>query len=490
MIIQSTRYVPSLRSAFFGVFSTVALLSSSIPTFAGVKEIAAVTAQLPTGVTIGAATSGQLVTAFGLAVTANPALKPGIMAGEILRLATADVGGPLASAITGGSLNALKTVVATDAIRTAGTGRAPKVVNVPDFSAIIAPTSAESITLAKLVKSSRSGQGATLGGFASTLADDAAKQLFANASVFSDKAFAGAATDIANYIGATTTSGAAFATAVAGAPLNVKLAESIVVGTVAGKPLEAGAIAIAAKTIVVRPPAGAKPATFLLASRATTLARSISAVADIEQIQKVGETLASVITLSRTGAIVTTLAKAIVAKTPFSILTQDQTALTSRNDNKIDELGELAAYMLNELSKKADFQKTDGKLASKAVFAMVTSILKATKLKIKTGQTPGPGPGLVARYVLGSVALTLEALNAAGGLSAAAALVVVNDLKNPIKNKALAKLGLITQSDFNIAVNAGSSEFTTPTGRFENGTVALGTNGLALTDPETNSRNF
>ena len=476
---QPPRFVPSLRSVLLGAIASVALFSATTPAFAGTKEADAVRLALPPGVTFLTATGAQL----SAAVTTAAGTKPkGVFLGEALRNATQDVGAGLAAGITDPK-------VAAAAIKTAGSGKTPNVTNVPNFSRqFTAGVKTATIALAELVTSTKAGVGAVLGGFASSLPASVAGDTERLTLLNSSRKLLASVQQIAQFVGVSAFNPVTFASQ--GATADSKNAVKILTGVSAAKPTQAGAIVEGSKTLV--------------ASKAALFAKGVGAVVDIEQVQKVGVALASVVTKSSALIQVAgALGKAIAAKptTTLGSLTNpaaDGSATPSNVDyrnrlsNKVDELGELAAYMLNagKVANLADF--ADGKKASKFAFGLISSIVKSAKLSAASAAkagTPVPDLSAILSYVYGSVVLTLKGYIVPpipGGINAA-----LTDLNDPSKLKGLA--GLDGKTGLDVAGLQGLWLAATVAGtRFENGGVAqtTGVGGINLTDPETNTRSF
>lgn len=471
--VQSSRFVPIFRSAVCGLVATVALFSTTTSGFAGTKEADAVRAALlPPGTTYQTATAAQLVAAVNTAAGTKP---KGVFLGEALRNATLDVGAGLA-AVPGTDLT-----IAAVAIKTAGSGKAPNVTNVPKFAqAFTSGDKTKSISLAEAVRSSKAGAGAVLGGFALGAAvTDADRLTLLNSS----KKLLPAVQQIAQFVGATALNPVTFANL--GATADSKNAVKIVTGVSAGNPTRAGDIVQGSKSLV--------------ASKAALFAKGVGAVIDIEQVQKVGEALASAVAKSSALLQVTAaLGKAIASK-PTTMLgsitdttvdgsgNPNDSSYRNRLSNKVDELGELAAYSLNAAKLLPDF--ADGKKGSRLAFGLISSIVKSAKLSLaaaKKAGTPVPDLQAVLSYVYGSVVLTLKALPASAGITQA--LADLNTVKNLKGLAALDGKAGLTESSLQALFSAATLVGT----RFENGTVALtnGAGGVGLTDPETNTRSF
>jgi hypothetical protein len=466
------REIPQWRGALAAlVLVLVAPLAQ-----AGTAELALLNAYLSThfGDSVTTATSAQLAQAVVAVLQANPTKNGGTIAGEALKGAGSnapDAGAQIASAVltafpSGTVPLGTKTLTyqafAVQAIKTAATGTGLNVAQVPGFTAPFVASDSDAIALAVLVKASKPAVNAVFQGRAGELTSDTDKEALANqalktttlATVVQDVA-AGVATKVADPV--------AFTNVVLTAPDNLKNVLKIVPGIVSGQPTAAGAIVEQAFTSFA-----AQGIASPIVKGAAALATSVGAVADIEQVQRVGTAIAErigaaggqVIKYSQLNAIATTLAKAIASK-PLTATGPN------RNANKVDELGELAAYMLDAVVTNTDFLKAP----DKNVIAFIKAIIAGAK------STYGPSTLDITNYVVGSVALTIQSLPVnTPGRSAILATLQLPATAKTIGGTALA--GVVSQ-----AISTGIAG----TGIYENGTdAATG----AVTDPETNSKNL
>lgn len=529
-----------MRSAAVAFFATVTFAVTSTSAFAGANELKALNAYLatlpPAGqVNAGNATSAALADAvifYSTNVATNNPKKysPAIIAGEALKASqNTDLGDVIGQKVKDtivfplnyGAAKAIdKATFATLTIKTAATGKGLTVAETPDFTAKLTLTDTEAKLVAAGVKASKVAVTAVLKGQSSNIATLAGKEAFAT-NVLTDKtlttvikeATAGVASTVA------AADAGAFTTFVLtnSDPLIVKNVLKVIPGIATGIPTEAGRILENAFNI---PAFASQNAKSPIVKGAATLAKDLSAIADIEQIEVIGQRIANQISTSVPGApgkpnvpnlklstataIVTTLAKAIAAK-PY--------ADTGANSlvNKADELGELAAYFIGALKDSPEFlaTKTTGTTtvavnASKAVLAIYKAVFTGAKL------TPGKAGGFptatqisgyyadLAEYVSGSIALTIKSL-AANGLNAniVTALQQALGLDNPAgtalgdKNlKAIAAVLKIPLADIKTALAAGNAA-SPDSPSYENGTqTGPGEPGGlgGLVDPETNAR--
>ncbi len=497
---------PTTRFArgLLGLAAAAVLLATSSSAFAGKAEIDALNAQLAPK-TIATATSQELANA--VVFFTNPAnnpkkLNPGTIAGEALKGATtADAGTVIGAALAGvtfpvtfGTKTLTKDQYSTAAIKATASGKGATVAQVPGYTQALY-TPAQAVELAKLVKGTKKAPGAVLQGGASNINDadsaveTAAKATYLNGAV-SLKEFASAIQDISRGVAVTVDAGFSvlFTNTVVTANAGDKNVPKVITGIVEGKPTDAGAITDAALN--------GKAADSVIGKAVIGLSKTIGAVADIEQIQKVGEAMAkrsiveagAKITTAKT--IITNLAKAIGAK-PFASLiggkgsdpllaTADATLV--KNSEKADELGELAAYFINALLPSTQFAalKDDAaraKLIADLTKAVVTNGKLADKATKPTTADKDAYTKLLGVYVAGSVALTIGASS------------VTPELKTAVK-AALDKIakGLAGKGNDQLVLDAiaDAIDGTVAGNRFENGTIALN----PLTDPETNTKNF
>lgn len=316
------------------------LAAGSTSARAGDAEVGALNAELiQMGVLLSTANSAQLAQAvFNVLTSTNPAyvkFKPGGVAGEALKAAGSsapDAGQAIATqALTVSKVAADKLTFVGLAASTAGTGRAPNVTQVATFSAVIVETDQDAITAAIVAKKSKSGLAAVLAGRSSELPDDASRVTLTNLAL-ANRILVSAAQSIATGVADFATDSANYALATS--LVNSKYASKIVVGTTAAEPTNAGAIFNAVLSSTSTDLAGLKKSV-------ASLAKSVAAVADIEEIEKVGNAIgnqikAGTIKLSLATSITKALAQAIIKKPVITGLFTDR----NRPDNKRDEIAE------------------------------------------------------------------------------------------------------------------------------------------------------
>lgn len=504
MILHSSQARHGHRSAPLGVLAATALVSfgmfSAAPSaHAGTKELNALISKLPPGTTLSGpsgATAAQIADAIR-AVYADPQfnkLKRGIVAGEALKNAGSqaqDGGDDIANVLLGiavpGSKSLDKLVLAKDAVKTAGSGKTANVALVPDFAAVIVDSNTEAFGLANLVKSSKIGAGAVLGGRASELLTDGERQTLAINALQSKKIGGGnlgsVATEISQYVAIEVTGDTAgFADAVSAA--NVSLAAKIGTGTSAGDPTNAANIFSKLLDDANLPK---------LKSGVAGFVKTVAAVADIEELEKIGTAVGirsgGVIKFSVVTGVVGTLAKAIVAKPFASVGGVDIAAGPNGTTNKQDELGELAAYMIAAIFRPANFVKD---LSVKKAGPRVLAIIKAAVNPTKAKNVAKVAPALyrtTAADVSGSVALTL-ANNSQITADTLAAIRAY--LLDPKQKQAKAIGGKSFAQDVINALTAGFNKTAAnpndPTRMFEDGNIVA--NGAVSDAPESDFRPF
>ena len=526
-----------LLSSVFGLLASAALFTTVATTHAAdPKELVALNAKLAPK-TVTSATSTEIANAVKSFATVNPTnLDVGKIAGYALQLAGSnalDVGTQIAAAFSGmfpitvGGKPVTQDQFAINAVKTAGSGKTPNLTQVPGFTAglYVDATGALAAGFAIKVKGTKGAAGAAIQGGASQIATEAAKEAFAidstNPTSVNGKALSSVVQDVAKGVAATVADGnvTAFTNTLVGAGSSFKILLKIIPGIVAGKPTFAGAITQASFTVA---PYAAQGSASPIVKGAATLAKSIGALADIEQVQKVGAVIAAQIPLLNTPgkpttpniklsaatSIISTLAKAIAAK-PYATLIGGRgtdpllgvgaSDVLVHNSEKADELGELAAYFISALSTSAEFTATKvagGVTVAASADKIVAGILKAVigGAKIATGKVVATIPTaptkqdvldytkLMAVYVAGSVALTVSNLPASTADQIAWKASIAAALNKAGFAKSLSSANEQAVKD---AITLGLTGSTS--GRFENGfDVATG----ALTDPETNIRNF
>jgi hypothetical protein len=507
------RQTSLVRSAAVAFFASITLAATSTSAFAGAAEYAALNEKLGGSKTVdvvATASASQLAAAISFFYTPanNPKkLNPAIIAGEALKRSLLPNAGtvvagtfPGSGNITYGTKVLQKNDFASFAIKTTATGAGLTVVAVPSFTAALVATDDEAKAIALLVKASKVAVGAVFQGRASELGSDALKQALANA-VLTDKNYSAAVVEIATGVATQVADPVAYTRALVNNTLNAKNIVKIIPGIVAGKPTSAGVITAEALTNATYSTAGASSP---IIKAAAALALSIGKVADIEQIQKVGQAIAAEIPktttvkgkavpnikLAASTTIVKTLAAAIAAK-PFAATG------ANRTDNKADELGELAAYFIKSLSTSAEFTAT--KVVKGVTVAVTADKIVATILKnvvaggkaIKVGAKGLPPTKAdvdayvtkLAAYVAGSVALTIKNLPAVTADQIAWKLSITNALTATAFAKSVA--GALNETAVKTAISTALNGTSGPT-QYEDGNIVIG----AITDPETNTRTF
>jgi hypothetical protein len=534
---HSQRRFPALRFAALAVLSAAALALVAPSAYAGSAELNALKANLT--VDIKNATSAQLYAAFKATIanaTFNKTTKYGVVLGEALKAAgpnATDAGEYFGSQIpvdpdpNVASAYAAPNPLISLAAKTAGTGKDLNVTQIPDLTAeLLSNLGGDDKAIAKaaaISAANKPGAGAILGGAASLLPDDAGKTDYAKEFI-QDTKLASAAQDIVQWIAATVTDTPSFTVNVANDNLNFKIAAKIATGAVAGDPTDAGNIIhnlynqqlMNNETGALSNPTATSSANVLatLNKGAATLAMTVGPVADIEEIQKIGNafgqqiaksngasTPKGVVLLSQAGRIVNALATAVMNKPLTDRF--GQVIEPNRIANKADEIAEVTAYVLGGLigSPELGYVKAGASAAQiaaankKAATTILALITNATKVKpkfvtvngVKVFQ--GPAPEDFAADVAASVALTVVNSSLSTGIKAAVqALLTLTDSKgNPTT---AAKINKLDAARVKVALDLvyANNLIDPNTGkkRFEDGNSVVD----AISDPETDSRPF
>jgi hypothetical protein len=481
----------------FTAAAALTLAVSSPSAYAATKEFTALQVALSAlfpAQTVNNATTPQLQAALSKAITDNPKLKPGFIAGEALKNAGSNAiepGDDLALALKSAAPSVDPNTLAKDAIKRAGSGKDLNVAQVPEFSQEFQTDNLSTYTLAKLVLSTKPGTGAVIGGRAAELATASLQEQLVNGALASKKnggaSLGAAATDITKWTVMVAVGDTAVLTNnIAGA--NVTLASKIGTGGVAGDPTNGGDIVDALLKNASLPK---------LKTGISPFITSVGKVADIEEMSKIaiavgtqvatpaGKTTA--IKFSAANGVVKALAKAIVAKATTN------TSVTNPNswENKQDEIGEVAAYMVGKILNAATVQGTGGgkpqvtaKNAGAKILAIIVSAVNATKPK-KVQTAAGPSfYSDVAQDVAGSVAETLGALRDLPGS------VIEDEFFDIIKAFLVKKVNNIGGKANGPAVLAAINAAYAPGAdlHFEDGTLLP--NALVSDYPETDFRPF
>jgi hypothetical protein len=468
----------------FGLASAIAATSlmTAGSAFAGLAEVNALNVVLAAqNVSLATASGDQLAAAVDSVITANANFKPGVVAGEALKgsgSAAPDAGAKIAAEIidnarvAGNKLN-----VAADAAKTAGSGKGPNLSQAASFERPFLLSNGDAITVANKVKSLPASVGAVMGGRALnlntigekvTLADTAIKTSTLKKSTFSIAQFVGGtAADVSG------TGTALFADLLS--KLNVGLTVKITPGVVAGDPNNAGNIVA---TIVN------DGSLVSVLKKASTLARDVAKVADIEEIQKVAAAIGAKI---GNGQIKTSQLSAI-AQGLVSGIAGKPVAVNGPNRlvNKRDEIGEVGASLMNAIASNALFDDDSSKGKKKAI-NLVIGMLKTMVAKSKSN-TERSLQTLVAPDLAGSVALTIKYLGINGVIDSDVATAILGAIQNNAK-KIAGKLGPSVSAAVGEVTAPGSGDLV----KYENGqdltTVPEDPQTGPVVDPETDSRN-
>jgi hypothetical protein len=534
----------SIKSIALALLLGGALTASSPSAFAGAAELKALQAALPAGVTIEQATSQQLFNAFMQVVFAvdskfNNTKKQGVVAGEALKAAgpnALDAGEFFGTKITESAppnpASVLTPIYADRrnfvslAASTAGTGKGLNVAQIPGLSAeVFVNELGTTFTTAAQATKSKPGQGAIFGGrarqiFATSGTPVVDSTVLANSAIF-DKKLSAATQDITQWIAAEFAANgadsAAFAVGVAdgngpdnkGGRINNKYALKIATGAAAGDPTNAGNIVHNLLNQQLLQSNGTTAPGSIVATDAlvntmvkgvTSLAKTVSAVADIEEIQKVGNAFGqlmslpgakagtAVLSVTKAASLVKTLATAVMAKPRGS------NTITDRNSdaNKQDEIAEVAAYMVGGLvgSPELIAQAADAKKVGKAASTLLGIITSATSVKPKViAKNPqGPIPDTFAADVTASVALSVLNSTLPQTLKDAfMTLLLKQDAKGNYTT--LLKINKATGTPTGAIITALNNVYdgnAANNGIFEDGNVTAG----AVSDPETDTHPF
>ncbi len=469
-----------------GMIAAATLLLSTEGAQAGAAELKALTAQLASaGVTPATASAQQLADAVKAVINANTKFKPGVVAGEALKApgsTSNSAGDEIAAAVlsANGVLatdRAAITKITADAAKTAGTSKGANVSQVASFSQATLNTNDEARSAAVLAIGSKSGAGAILGGRASELATDALRQDLVNGA-FTDKKLQGAATDISREVARTVSDTDQFAKNIA--TTTQKLAGKIALGVASADPQNAGAIV---SELVNSPDAALQT---IVLKGAASIVKSVSAVADIEQIVFIGKAYADkigqnavgtgtkpLLAATKAASLVKTLTKAILSKPIVGGTSNRNTVL-----NKADEIAEVAAYFANGIIGST-------KITPKTAPKLFLAIIKAA---VAGGKASKKQTALDAKYIsdiAGSVALTVQN----SGLSAETITAIRNFLLDS-RGKQAKSIGGSNAPAVISALTLGFSDSVEANTRLENGTLNSAADLALLNDPETDIHNF
>jgi hypothetical protein len=356
------------------------------------------------------------------------------------------------------------------AAKTANTGQNPNGTKVDELAVAVYADDADNlgaIAAAQAAVSSVTAAGQILGGRSINQTDDQLKTLAGIAAT--DKKLKKAIQSVSQFVGANADDAKDFAHDVAAA--NLGSLSKIAPGVAAGQPDEAANILT---ELFLQ--ADTKPTTV---KSATKLASSMSLVADTEVVTDMAIEFGARL---NAGDIkiksLTGLAKGLVKGLTNKPATDTTLGVRTRDSlvNKLDEIGEVAAYMLKQVGANAALN--NAKKTPNLVIKFIKTLVKTAKIK-----TIVAFQNEAADDVSGSVAQTLFSLNAAG--------VISPDVFTAIKNKLLAastakKIGGKTLAPIISAALTAGINGTAGT-KYEDGTLPPFT--IELTTPETDNRN-
>ncbi len=400
----------SLRSTGVALVAVAALLCGNASANAKkLTEAQALTNELTNlGTSLAQADSGKLLQAVKNAIATTPGLNLGILVGDALQGAgvnATNAGSVFGQAVANQQLQVADKVTFTAIVaQTAGKGKAANVLQVPDFAALAIPNDgsagANFITAAVDSKSS-AGAGAILGGRSEQLNGDTGLSVQLVTGALSNKKLAPYVQNIARYVGAEVNDSASFATQVS--VTNTKIATKVLVGTTNGDPTNAGNILDTALSSATLLPT--------LDKAASSLGKSLAAVADIEEIQKIGHLIGEQISLGHVKlSVATPLVKSLVTAVLNKPSTNQFGQNVQRNlpPNKQDEIPEVAAYLISGFIGSPDLSKLSGssakaKKGAAAIFKILTSAAA-----VKPGKLTGVAQVSYASDLAASVAWTVE----------------------------------------------------------------------------------
>jgi hypothetical protein len=402
---------------------------------------------------IEAANDAQLSTATVDAMKANPSLNPATIAGESLKLAVTatQIGSTLATAVLAESAATLPKVFSNiqsfigKSSATAATGSTADPSEIADWVEVfierpgVVDRNADAILIAKFSLNSVTAIGEIFQGRAQVgdLTTDAALAQLANNAIIDPK-LKKAAQQIAENVGEFAADASVFAVATAGVDALASLAP-IVTGVTVAQPGEASEVVDA---MFVNN--NVSSAVFAAAVKnSTTLAKNLGLVADAEEVGQVAAELGERVGLLNAGKVVgikQTSINAIIKGLVTGLATRSNAAATAEQNtrlNRIDEIGEVGAYLMNAVTSLPDFKGlsntntplTGAKLNAAANRAanivkglLKTAIKAALKVHRDIATAPPTNPkttlakdtlfqATVADDISGSVAQTLRILN-------------------------------------------------------------------------------
>jgi|GEM_PF-2893189 len=484
-----------------GALALLGLIAAPPAARAGDTEVGALNAKLiAQGVLLSSANSSQLAAAIiaVLSDTAYNKLKSGVVIGEALKAAGSNA--PDAGSVIGQTLVTesttniplaarlgLPSAYVGSAALTAGTGKAPSVNQVAGFTQQVLSSNTDVTNAAVTAKSSKSAVSAIFAGRSSELAADLDRAaLFQNA--LTNKSLLSLTQSISTGVITYAADPANLSNQLAQA--NTKYASNIVIGATAGRPTDAGAIVKEALNNANLP---------ALKKSVATLAKSTAAIADIEQIEKIGSAVGAqiktgAVKLSQAATITKTLVQAIIAK-PFTTgLSTDP----ANANNKRDEVTETAAYMVASILGSAQLRSTTDAKTTSLFTSTILNIIKNAVAGAKSTKAGTPALSEVIADIVGSVSYTIK--TATDDLFPTTATLTAEALRQAVlttltNTKNAAAIGGSANSA--VVIAAANNAFDTSqvganANRLENGNFYY-TNPIQygqLTDPETDTRNL
>ncbi|MHA3771140.1 hypothetical protein ACXR0O_06325 [Verrucomicrobiota bacterium sgz303538] len=465
------------------VAAVAALILSPDSAHAGAAELKALTKALTEANTTPAtATPAQLAAAVKAVIAGNPKLKPGVVAGEALKTPASgtfgagdEIAAALIEAVGGSPDSTTRAKLVGDAAKTATTSKNATPQQVPSFSKSILNNQTEAFAAAEFARASKNAVGAILGGFASTLAPGQ-QAVLADTALHNTK-LAGAATEIARFVGSTVAFDQTDEFALALSVGSPKLLTKIAPGVAAAAPENAGEIT---RQILNTTSTDLKTS---FQKGSALYAKVVSAVADIEQISVIGAVISDVIgnnvagpngkplvSLNSAVALTKTLAKAIISKPTVNLVN------STSGTNKGDEIAEVAAYVVGGIIGNTGLT-SNAKVTSK----LIVSIVKAAVTGGKATKKQVPAAANYIADIAGSVALTIAQAKQNNLLDG----TIADAIQAELVKQAKAIGGKANSAAVSAALALGASNSAEALAKLENG-FDLG----ALVDPETDNKTF
>lgn len=432
------------------------------PVQAGTKEINAINSKLPVGKTIATATDAELSAAVIAAMKdpVNSKLNQATIAGEALKgaVTATNIGNVLATDILADIANLPKVSANVQKFtgassKTAATGTGANPTQIPTWASVFianvpeAQRNAEAIAIAKFAPGSTTAIGAIIGGRALTgdasIDTDLERVTYANQAI-ADRKLSSSSQQIAQYVSDTAADVPNFTLSLVALGTNTKFLSKVVTGTTTANPTLASDILdtmFAANNV-------SSPVFLSTVKNASTLAKNLGKVADIEEVSQMATEFGERIGLINpaTGKVVgikdskiNTIAKSLAV----GIATRATAGNQDNRTNRIDEIAEVGAYMMNAIRTLPFFTATSTKANIKKAQNTVTNLIKtlvkaSLKVHRDVAQVPPTNPKItttkdtqfqahVADDIAGSVAQTIRSIGAGNFGAAGPGLVSIYD---------------------------------------------------------------